>query len=445
MASLVLAAARDVEHAGSAFEAETLISTLLGTVYERLAADRATGQAEFLAVLDAELARTDTRAARLTAAILESWRAPAGGSAEPPAAVGGDTPWLSHLGRLSVRDCHLWGDRYGDQSGHLMIFGYDDARLGGPDHAILVTADHNAGMATDIVVTEDVALLLDGLRNDVGPDRMHWLTRAEPGVVRTAAHTYLRLADRADVLPSDGSLAMNRALTMGRLGLLPDGSGPADPATSGGTTTDAVATEPGTTDAGATEPGTTADPTATDARGPDHGVTGPGGPVGGGAGLDRTALVDDFLDSPEAYLAGIATATGAKQQAARYCADLIVDFAVTTRGGDPLRLSPTAVDAFLLDWVHPRAVLDTHDVAMLPMALAAWVVWAARLIGLPDPAVRGTVTAIRGARAEFKRLCSTGERQSPATRATARMVAQGVDPGDDLAVRDWLSTHSDDA
>ena len=119
-----------------------------------------------------------------------------------------------------------------------------------------------------------------------------------------------------------------------------------------------------------------------------------------------------------------------------------MDFA-GSRGGDPLRWSPRAVEAFLLDWVHERAVLDAQDAAALPDVLAAWVAWAGRRVGLPEPAVAATLDRIDALRGEFARLVGTGERQSPAVRATAQLVAEGVDLADPAAVEEWLAAYND--
>src|SRR5436305_1260309 len=135
-------------------------------------------------------------------------------------------------------------------------------------------------------------------------------------------------------------------------------------------------------------------------------------------------LIGAFLESPEARLSGLNRAAGAKLEAVGYGLGLCVEFA-QARGGDPLRWSPRAVEAFLLEWVHGRAVLDPHDAATLPDVLSAWVSWAGRRVGLPEPAVTETLDKVDALRPEFIRLCTTGERQSPAVKATAPLVAEG--------------------
>jgi hypothetical protein len=156
---------------------------------------------------------------------------------------------------------------------------------------------------------------------------------------------------------------------------------------------------------------------------------------------ERDELIAAFLESAEARLSGLARAEGARREAVGYALGLCVDFA-EVRGGDPLRWSPRAVEAFLLEWVHGRAVLDPQDATVLPDVLGAWVSWAGRRVGLPEPAVAETLDRIDELRAEFARLCTTGERQSPAVRATAQLVAEGVDVADPVAVEAWLAAYN---
>src|SRR2546430_7005556 len=280
---------------------------------------------------------------------------------------------------------YAYGDRYGDQSGYVATFAGDD----GVEHAVVFLVDHTLGMVRDILVIAPASAVVDQFATET--DEMSWSAPLEPASVRVAAEAYLRATDLADELPEVESLVANRWLAGRRLALLPEPP-PETPHESG-------------------EPG-----------------------------AERDELIEQFLESPEARLAGLARATGARREAVGYGLGLCADFAAA-RGGDALRWSPRAVESFLLDWVHRRAVLDPEDVAALPEVLSAWVSWAGRRVGLPEPAVAATLDRIDALRAEFTRLGSTGERQSPAVRATAQLVAEGVDLADPAAVEEWLATY----
>src|SRR5947209_3652874 len=297
-------------------------------------------------------------------------------------------PWGGVLGTVRPTGGWAYGDRYGDQTGYVATFAYADEERGGPEHAVVFLVDHTVGLVTDLVVVAPAVAMLDQIRT--AEDEMTWHAELDPGSVRAAADAYLRATDLADELPGSEALTGNRYLAGARLALLPATPTPAEP--------------------------------VPPAPAPDE-------------------LIVTFMRSPEARLSGLSRATGARQEAIGYGLGLCTGFA-QARGGDPLRWSPRAVEAFLLEWVHGRAVLDAADAATLPDVLGAWVSWAGRRVGLPDPAVAETLDRIEELRPEFMRLCATGERQSPAVRATAQLVAEGVDVADPAAVEAWLATYN---
>jgi hypothetical protein len=361
---LVLSGARDIARVPTILDAELLLSTLLGGGYAALPPDRGPALDALADAVDAKAAALDGEPARRVHAILS-------GTAGTVRPTGG----------------YVYGDRYGDQTGYLVTFAYDDEDLGGPEHAVVFLVDHTVGLVKDLMVIAPAAAVLDQIRADDDP--MTWHATMDPGSVRAAADAYLRATDLADELPDSESLTTNRFLAGRRLLLLPQAAPPPD----------------------------------------------------AGPAPERDELIGAFLDSAEARLSGLARAEGARREAVGYAIGLCVDFA-QARGGDPLRWSPRAVEAFLLEWVHGRAVLDPQDAAVLPDVLSAWSSWAGRRVGLPEPAVAETLDRIDELRAEFARLCATGERQSPAVRATAALVAEGVDIADPAAVEEWLAAYN---
>jgi hypothetical protein len=417
LAGLVLGAARDLARLDTAFDAELLMSTLLGGVYAGTLPDRGQALEAFTRELDGYLSKAGTGPARFARAVVTALAAPVGEAAEDVHAaddVADGPAWIAALGTARATGGWAFGDRYGDQTTYVVTFGYPDESTGGPEHAVLVLVDHNLGLVKDLVVAAPAGPVIDGIRDSVttDPDEMTWLAEIEPAMVRAAAAGYLRATDNAPELPVSSGLQDNRTIVAARLATLPE------PARR--------AAVPPSDEAGAADQadaGTAEEPAAAD---------------------DRATLVTQFLRSPEAKLSGLSGAAGARGEAVGYGLGLIVDFA-DARGGDPLRWSPRAVEVFLMDWVHGRAVLDEADARTLPDALGAWVLWAGRLLALPDVAVQATFDEVSTRRAEFVRLCATGERQTPAVKAMRRLIADAVDITDDAAVDAWLRAHESES
>lgn len=427
LAEMVLRAAHDLGRLETAFDAEVLLSTLVGGVYAGTGPDRGEALAAFAEELDAYLLSAGTGPAGIARAVLGALTgdlaSPSGPVPSSPASAVGPA-WLAAVGAVQATGGWACGDRYGDQTSYVVTFAYRDGSVGGPEHAVLVLVDHNLGLVKDLVVAAPAGQVLDTLRESVvtDPASMTWLAEVDPATVRAAAAGYLRATDNAPELPEAAGLAENRVLVAARLATLPV------PASAAGSESRA---EP----ADVAETGEPAD------------VGEPGEPAGALAApvpedvaAARAALIAQFLQSPEARLSGLAGATGSRGEAVAYGLGLIVDFA-EARSGDALRWSPRAVEVFLMDWVHGRAVLDAADARSLPDALGPWVLWSGRLIGLPDAAVQTTFDEVGAKRSEFVRLCATGERQSPAVRAMRRLIADAVDVTDDAAVDAWLRAH----
>ena len=390
--ALVVHAARDIDQVANAFDAELLLSTLIGSIYSAVESDRDDAIEAFIEALDGYLAGAAEEQAPLVRGVLA--RMTGREASAPPARA---PAWLPQVGDVRLTGSYVYGDRYGDQTSYVATFAYADADLGGPEHAIVVLADHNLGVAKDLFVGVPAARMLEQLRADVDgdPDEMTWFSEIEPATLRSAAMAYMTCTDNAAELPESDSLASNRAMIVTRLRLLPEAPEPAVAAV--------------------------ASPADIDTR--------------------REALIEEFLASPEADLAGLTEHTGAARESLTYCLGLIVDFA--TSRGDKLRWSPAGVETFLGTWVHERAILDDADTALLPDALRAWIAWAGHRLSLPAPALQETLGTVRACRDEFVRLHATGERQSPAAAAMAAMITDGIDLTDMSAVDDWLRAHND--
>jgi hypothetical protein len=409
----VLQAARDVTKLDTALDAEMMGAALLGGVYAIAEEDRAEAVRQFVGDFLAATTRRRTPSAsairQVFAALVPA--APGAAGVRPAASA---PPWAAHLGRVRLTGSFSYGDVYGDQTSYLATFAYDDGRLGGPEHAVVALIDHNIGIAKDVFVGGPAERILGQVREMCAADALTWFGEVDPARLRAEVGRHLDVTDGLSELPGEGSLATDRALVGARLALLPAPDAKAE-----------------------TEP----EPPSPDVR---------------------RALVEDFLASPEAASAGLSTDGGRSSEhtesgrtpatagtelgdddraALQFCLSLVLDHAETFDDVDPLRWSPAVVGLFLLDWVHRRAVLDETDAAMLPRVVRAWVGYAARKRGLPEAAATQSMEAVDELAGEFARLYATGERRSAATSAVARLIAEGVDPNDPVALNAWLETN----
>jgi hypothetical protein len=382
----VLEAAGELPGVDTALAAEMFGAALLGSVYAVAEGERADVVRDFVTGFLRHTARRRTPAARVARTVFASLLPEAG---KVRTSAEGLPPWLGQVGRVRLVGSWAYGDAYGDQTSYLASFAYEQPELGGAEHAVVVLIDHNIGIVKDLFVGEPADRLLQEVRRAAATDELVWLSEVDPATMRAQVEAHLAVTDGLSVLPDGGAMATDRMLAGARLTLLP--------------------------------PGTVASLHRVE---PDPG------------------WVDEFLASVPAKALD---RTGEREASLQYAVRLILDFAQDAPDSDPLRWSPAVVGLFLLDWVHRRAVLDADDVAVLPEVLRAWVVWAGQRRGLPPAAIAGTEEAIDVMAEEFTRLYTSGERRDPAVTAVTRLLADGIDPGDEAAVRDWLAAHPDAA
>ena len=138
----------------------------------------------------------------------------------------------------------------------------------------------------------------------------------------------------------------------------------------------------------------------------------------------REALVEAFLSSP------FAPAIPEADPIADYC----FDFAYP----DPLRWSPIAVEAFLVDFLPRKTVLDSAEIAAVPEVLAGWIRFALSRKGLEDLWIDETVAAIDRWIPDFQKAVGNPANFGPAKAMFTTMLDEGVDPADPKAVEAWM-------
>jgi hypothetical protein len=377
---LFLSVASDLERVGTAYDAELVVSTMLGAAYAIAGTDRATVLTETAEGLRRYLARRRTRHAVLLRSVLAAFAAapgrdrPSGGRAKQRPAPPADPPgWLAQLGAVRPTGAHAFGDQHGNQITYLASFAYTEPAAGGPDHVVAALVDHELGYVKDLFVAAPAGALLAQLEAAAATDPEVRMVEVDPGELRGAVERYLEVTDGLPELPAARSLTSDRALAGHRLTLLPV---PAE---------------------------------------------------------DDPLTLADFQAAPEA-----ARLTTADDESLTFALKLINGFG----GDDPLRWSPASVQDFLLDWLPARALLDRADIETIPSVLSAWVRWAGRMSGLPPRAVALNVAAVATHRAEFVRRARSGSHRSEAARATAALLADGVDLNDERAVADWLADYN---
>jgi hypothetical protein len=374
---LFLSVASDLERVGTAYDAELVVSTMLGAAYAIAGSDRASVLTETAEGLRRYLARRRTRHAVLLRSVLAALAdrdRTSGGRAKPRPAPPADPPaWLAQLGAVRPTGAHAFGDQHGNQITYLASFAYAEPAAGGPDHVVAALVDHELGYVKDLFLAAPAGALLAQLEAAAATDPEVRMVEVDPGELRGAVERYLDVTDGLPELPEARSLTSDRAIAGHRLRLLPV---PAE---------------------------------------------------------EEPLTVADFHSAPEAV-----RLQGADDESLTFALKLIAGFGAD----DPLRWSPGSVENFMLDWLPARALLDRADIELIPSALSAWVRWAGRMSGLPPRAVAQNVAAVATHRAEFARRARSGSHRSEAARATAALLADGVDLNDERAVADWLADYN---
>jgi hypothetical protein len=377
------------------YDAEVATSVLLGAVYARSAPS---GRRETVAgFVDGFVKFLGRRRGDETLAVL------AGLAAVAPGAVGeraartvrrfvdhGLTgpPWTDQVGRVRCTGGWQVRDGYGDQTHYLATYAYDSPLVGGPEHAVGVLVDHNRGLVTDLLVHYSAEQTLADWRRAVEGTSGHVTVEpAEPALIRSGCEPPLRRTEELPEPPGGQRYLNHWAFALARLARL------------------AVPAQPTPQD------------------------------------VDTAAVVRDFLESPDAgrVIREIKPSVADAADVVGHGARLVVEYAAGTDSGDPLRWSPTVATDLLLEWAPGRRDLPPDVVTWLPEVLDAFAMYAADLRGLSEPAALATRMAIVRATGEYQARMLGEPGGESMDQVLERMVADGVDPGDEAAARRWLT------
>lgn len=256
----------------------------------------------------------------LTAMGSDRQRSTAAAAADRLAARGVPEPaWATGLTDLRVMGCWALSDIYGDQTD--VVLGFE---RGGRRHSAVVSVQHNMGeIATDGFFTVGQEWVPADVTAQVRQGRMT-MQEIRPAVARGIAEAALAATDTLVDPPVSKTYWFTRSLLLARLQTLL----PAEP---------------------------------------PRGDLTPG---------ERSSIVADFLAS--AHAAGLAD-----RDAARRCAELIVQHSCAFDQGRALRVSPTKTQTFLLAWVPLKTVLSERERDAMPVVVSAWQRWAAERGSLP--------------------------------------------------------------
>ncbi len=377
----VVRMARELVELEEPLEAETWISGLLGTMFDR--PEREAMDAFLEAILN-HCERSRTRESLALLAGLAAVAPPpvaehASAGAERLRSQGvADVAWGPLVGNADFVGAWLLTHPLGDQDGVLLSFRHP----GRAAHAFNVVVDHNlGGMAKDAVCTGDAQKVLSLWSREDPDAAAHPIDAAEAaGRLREA----LAATDQTVEPPVSFDFVQLRALLEARIRELPVGWEPE----------------------------------------PFPEMSEP----------ERDALVEVFLSSAEA--AGLGPDD--EDAPARVVAEAIVAYRCGYADGDPLRWSSIVAELFMLDWVPRKTNLPDEALELLPDAVRAWVRYAGRRKGLAQRHVDETLAAVDRFEKEFTEAVHDPSRFGPAKQLVSAMLADGVELTDQAQVDEWI-------
>lgn len=390
-------------------DAELMIATSLGHMWEHGRYGRIEGVCDMVAELCAGIPN-DHPASHAMLRILEELAPPQsaevlaerrrGMPAQDADSGSLDARWVEQINQVELVDAIAMSDPYDDQLN--LIMGFEYPQPGGApsqgQHTVVVLVDHNLHLVKDMFFAlglEPLAMARDiAVQGDTVP------VPFDPQHAADTIRHHLEITDITGGEPFGELSARTRFLVEGRLKALPD-----------------------------PRPIEVIDPYET---WPEEA---------------RNKLVESFIRSRDgvAVLASEAYPDGKAplRPVARRIARALVDYACDYGAGDPLRWSPIAAELLLLDYAPRKRVWREDDVEWIPDVLDAWVTFAGRRSKLAPKWVEETQETIVHFALEFRSLMAAGPVPGSASDLVQRMLADGVEIGNEQQMQEWIERYND--
>jgi hypothetical protein len=248
--------------------------------------------------------------------------------------------WVETLGKVSVGECWLTGDVYGDESSLLIEFGYGEAK-----HGLLALLDFNelGGRVRDVVVVDAPHEVQAAMREQVTEDSdLVKMEQVTPARAHQLLADGLAATDSLDEPEVSEDFARFRALALARTRALPE-------------------------------------PEAS----PDQAEV---------SDADRAVFVAEFIGAADIE----------DTEANRACAHLIAAFGAEHEPADPARVGPEKLARFLEAVLDGEVEVDEEHEDGLSPVLLAWTAWSAKRAGLTEAAVAALIEAVGEYLTEFE-------------------------------------------
>lgn len=123
-------------------------------------------------------------------------------------------------------------------------------------------------------------------------------------------------------------------------------------------------------------------------------------------------------------------------------ADTFIDFGEASLHSGGTAWGPLAIEAFLLDWLPRKVILDDRDARAVPDVLTDWVTFMLRRRGVEEVHVAGAAAVVDDLRDEYDAAMRDSSLGGPAKQIMTRALAAGVDLHDRGAMDELISAYN---